>query len=163
MSDSSAVAAAVAAVFDAATSTEASSLDGIIASIERSRGRALSIEDRDDLPQGVCGRWLATAARDVLQIQQGVPTRTWTVGHELGHLVLGHVGRPVESAIADQAEAADTALIEYMLNRDVGSADEDARQEDEAERFSGMLLARLRETGCSASPTTQARFAETLG
>ena len=161
---SSDVATAVAQLLDAATATDATSLDGILASMERARGRRIIVEDVDDLPAGVCGRWGRSPTQDVLQLRRGVLSRSWTLAHELGHMVLGHSGVPVVETMAAELSAAGLPLIEYMLNRTPhGDDDTDRRQEAEAEAFAGLLTARLRQVSRSRSPGVQARLTDTLG
>ena len=49
-----------------------------------------------------------------------------------------------------------------MLNRG-GDAEADSKQEDQAEAFAGLLMARMRTAARSASPGIHARLSDTLG
>lgn len=158
------VAGAVAALFDAATPDEARTLEGLTAALQRIRGgRRIEIVDVDDLPLAVCGRWCSAPTHDTLSIRKGLPSREWTLAHELGHVMLNHMGRPVVEAAGAEVIAANTSLVEYMLNRGGDDGDEDPVQEDEAEAFAGLLLARMRLAGCSGAPSVHARLSDTLG
>lgn len=164
MTGSNNVAGAVAALFDAATPEEARTLEGLTAALQRIRGgRPIEILDVDDLPLTVCGRWGSAPTHDTLSIQRGLPSREWTLAHELGHVMLNHVGRPVVEAASDEVTAADTSLVEYMLNRGGDDEDEDPAQEDAAEAFAGLLMARMRLASRSSAPNVHARLNDTLG
>jgi IrrE N-terminal-like domain len=160
VSGSNDVAGSVAALFDHATAGEARSLEGLTAALERSRGRRIEIVDVDDLPLAVCGRWSSAPTHDTLSLRQGLPSRNWTLAHELGHVMLGHKGRPIAAA---DVMAADMSLVEYMLNRGGDDDDADSRQEEEAEAFAGLLMTRMRMAGRSSAPNVQARLSDTLG
>lgn len=91
------------------------------------------------LPWGVFGRWLKYPNKDVFEVADGLPSRDWTIAHELGHLVLGHgkLFSEVESAVKSGAEPSTVML------RSCGAASHEAC-ELEAERFAALLLDRLR-------------------
>jgi hypothetical protein len=157
------VAVAVAALFDGATAEEARSLEGLTAALQSVRGRRIEVIDVDDLPLAVCGRWGSAPTCDTLSLRKGLPSRSWTLAHELGHVALGHVGRPVVEAGGADVSAANTSLVEYMLNRGGTEGDVDVAQEDEAEAFAGLLMARMRLASRSSAPYVHARLSDTLG
>jgi hypothetical protein len=148
------VAVAVAALFDGATAEEARSLEGLTAALQSVRGRRI---------EAVCGRWGSAPTCDTLSLRKGLPSRSWTLAHELGHVALGHVGRPVVEAGGADVSAANTSLVEYMLNRGGTEGDVDVAQEDEAEAFAGLLMARMRLASRSSAPYVHARLSDTLG
>lgn len=158
------VAAAVAGLFDRATIEEASSLEGLLRALERTRGRRIVIDREAALPPGMCGRWVALTECDLLQLQQDGPSPEWTTMHELGHIVLKHGGRPVTDIAQEAATTVEASMVEYMLARGGQVLTEDeTRQENEAEAFAGLLSVRLLAAARSATPTVQARLDETLG
>lgn len=157
------VAAAVASLFDGASAGEAGSLEGLTAALARTRGRRIEIIDVDDLPLAVCGRWASAETHDTLSLRRGLPSRSWTLAHELGHVMLGHIGRPVAQAGVEDVTAADTSLVEYMLNRGGDDDEADRAQEAEAEAFAGLLMARMRLASRSSAPNVRARLSDTLG
>lgn len=162
MSTESRIAGAVAALFEASTSTEAATLEGIMAALARTRGRRLLIDRAADLPVEVCGRWVSLVDTDLLQLQVHGPAATWTTMHEVGHMVLGHTGRPVSSVVS--RSSASSEMVEYMLDRGgVALSADELRQETEAEQFAGLLGARLRLTGRTPRPSVQARLDDTFG
>ncbi|SIL39257.1 Uncharacterised protein [Mycobacteroides abscessus subsp. abscessus] len=113
----------------------------------RTQGRELVIADAV-LPAGVFGRWLSLPDRDVVQVGVGVVGRDRTIAHELGHMVLGHRGRPVTEYVEGIVQAASSDLISHMLQR---ACCEDPQQQpgawqrDElaAEWFAGLLTLRV--------------------
>jgi len=161
MANNNDVAAAVAGLFDAVTADEARDLEGIARALERIRGRRIEIVDADDLPAGVCGRWEHGVTHDVVTIRRGLPSRTWTLAHELGHVTLRHPGRAVSDAML--MSVASGSLVQYMLNRSASDDPEADWQEEEAERFAGLLMARIRHSSRAAAPSVMARLTDTFG
>lgn len=156
------IAGAVAGLFEAATPGEAATLEGIMAALGRTRGRLLLIDRVAALPPEVCGRWVSLENRDLLQLQKHGPAAEWTTMHEVGHMVLGHTGRPVGSVVS--SSSASPEMVEYMLDRgEAGLSAEELRQETEAEQFAGLLSARLRRVARTPRPSVQARLDDTLG
>ncbi|MBA0048547.1 hypothetical protein MLB1_19750 [Mycobacteroides sp. LB1] len=110
-------------------------------------GRSLTIQDVV-LPAGVFGRWLSLPDRDVVQVGIGVVGRDRTIAHELGHMVLGHRGRPVTEYVEGLVQAASSDLIAHMLQRaccDDNQAISGVWRQDEvaAEWFAGLLTRRV--------------------
>lgn len=156
------IAGAVAGLFEAATPLEAATLSGIVTALGRTRGRPLFIDRAANLPPEICGRWVSLVDHDVLQLQRYGPAAEWTTMHEIGHMVLGHVGQAAAS-VAPHPSASEE-MVDYMLNR--GEAKLSAmelRQETEAEQFAGVLSARLRRAARTQRPSVQARLDDTLG
>ncbi|MGV0585652.1 hypothetical protein ABQE45_18085 [Mycobacteroides chelonae] len=113
----------------------------------QAQGRSLTIQDVV-LPAGVFGRWLSLPDRDVVQVGVGVVGRDRTIAHELGHMVLGHRGRPVTEYVEGIVQAASSDLIAHMLQRaccDDDQAENGVWQQDEvaAEWFAGLLTRRV--------------------
>lgn len=158
------IAAEVARLFDTATPNEALTVDGLVRAMERRRGRRILVDREAELPAGVYGRWVALEDCDLLQLQKDGPSREWTTLHELGHMALGHVGRPAASGLLRPRLAPGPSIVEYMLARgDHLTGEAETRQEDEAESFAGLMSVRLRQAARSATPSVQARLDETLG
>lgn len=111
-------------------------------------GRELVIEDVV-LPAGVFGRWLSVPGQDIVQVGAGVVGRDRTIAHELGHMVLGHRGRPVTEYVEGLVQAASADLITHMLQRacteEPGQQETGRWRQDElaAEWFAGLLTRRL--------------------
>ncbi|SIN59267.1 Uncharacterised protein [Mycobacteroides abscessus subsp. abscessus] len=49
--------------------------------------------------------------QDIVQVGAGVVGRDRTIAHELGHMVLGHRGRPVTEYVEGLVQAASADLI----------------------------------------------------
>ncbi|MFD6199871.1 hypothetical protein ACFWE3_24525 [Mycobacteriaceae bacterium NPDC060252] len=101
------------------------------------------------LPAGVFGRWISLPDRDIVQVGVGVVGRERTIAHELGHMVLGHRGRPVAQYAAGLMQAASHELLAHMLQRTCGDDESDTPgcdYDDElaAERFAGLLMRRIK-------------------
>jgi len=141
----------------------ASSLDGVVDAVARVRGRPITVVASSTLPPGVCGRWLARATDDLVEIHMDVPSKSFTTAHELGHMMLGHRGRSVVPTAAEASDVASPGLVEFMLTRGSDeSRPEEAAQETEAEEFAAILMRRLRQAALSHVPAVQARLEETL-
>lgn len=114
----------------------------------QSQGRELVIQDVV-LPAGVFGRWLSVPGHDIVQVGAGVVGRDRTIAHELGHMVLGHRGRPVTEYVEGLVQAASSDLIAHMLQRacSEGSGQHEAggwaQDELAAEWFAALLTRRL--------------------
>ena len=154
------VAAAVARLFDAASSAEAGSLNGLLTCLQRIRGRTILIDHGASLPTGVMGRWVALETKDLIQLQHDGPGPNWTMMHEVGHIVLGHAGRHLDRNEGDERPSAldHPGLITGRPHDPTLD-----REEAEAEAFAGLLGQRLRQAARSTAPVVQARLDETLG
>ncbi|WP_422395689.1 ImmA/IrrE family metallo-endopeptidase [Rhodococcus sovatensis] len=91
------------------------------------------------LPWGVFGRWLRYPDKDVFEVADGLPSRDWTIAHELGHLVLGH-GKLFSEIGSTASLRSEPSTV---MSRSCGAASHE-RCELEAERFAALLLDRLR-------------------
>lgn len=157
------VTSAVGAVLDMAPRRGEVSIVRLVKAVSDSRSRPISIEQAN-LPPGVCGQWRQYTDHDVFLIQTGLPACDRTLAHELGHLVLGHEGIPVERAAKEATELATAELIGYMLNQRtgcMGPSGEDAEQE--AEDFAALLGFRLGRLRSDRSSIVQVRLGEAFG
>lgn len=154
---------AVGDVLDLAPRRGEVTLHGLVSGVSASRGRRIQIR-MADLPPGVCGQWRQYADHDLFLIQKGLPTWERTLAHELGHLVLGHEGMPVDVVARNTAEVASDELIRYMLNQRtgcMGPSGEDAEQE--AEDFAALLIYRLGRMPSDRASIVQIRLGEAFG
>ncbi|MGV9820730.1 MULTISPECIES: ImmA/IrrE family metallo-endopeptidase [Nocardia] len=161
MINGSAVNSAVDRVFTMATVEESQSLDGLVEAVSRFRGRPLRVIEDSALPAGVFAQWIQFRDHDEVSVASWVQTRDRTIAHELGHIVLGHQGRPVlELAQAVlPAEVHDMAAL--MLRRECGNSVA-ADEESAAEQFASLLLNRLQRIG-RKEPRLRSRWGEALG
>ncbi len=138
-------------------------LAGLVAAVGAHRQRSIAISAAD-LPPGVSGQWRQYATRDEFLIQDGLPTTDRTLAHELGHLVLGHHGIPIDEVARGSAEFAGADLIGYMLNQRtgcMGPGGDDVEQQ--AEDFAALLLYRLGRLRSDRSSIVQIRLGEAFG
>jgi hypothetical protein len=157
------VAGAVSAVLNMAPRRGEVSIVRLVQAVADSRDRPIEIQ-MEELPPGVCGQWRQYSDHDVFLIRQGLPAWDRTLAHELGHLVLGHEGIPVEEAARDNTEVASFDLIKYMLNQRtgcMGPSGEDLEQE--AEDFAALLGYRLGRLRSDRSSIVQVRLGEAFG
>ncbi len=122
------------------------SVSAVACAWARGRGRLLVI-DEVVLPAGVFGRWLSVPGRDIVQVGVGVVGRDRTIAHELGHMVLGHRGRPVTEYAEGLVQEASPDLIAHMLQRACCEGDTESGVWDgdelAAEWFAGLLTRRV--------------------
>jgi hypothetical protein len=163
LSSGARIRSAVTALFDEAATDGPVSTRTTLEAAERLRARRIVVDRSVDLPVGVCGRWVAFPAHDLVQIRADGATADWTTFHELGHMILGHRGRPATELAGRAVQVAAADIIDYMLTR--GGAHLSAveeEQEQEAESFARLLSARIGAAAGSPSPTLTARLDETL-
>ena len=154
---------AVGDVLDLAPRRGEVTMHRLVSAVSASRGRRIQIR-MADLPPGVCGQWRQYVDHDVFLIQKGLPTWERTLAHELGHLMLGHEGMPVDEVARGAAEVASDDLIRYMLNQRtgcMGPSGEDAEQE--AEDFAALLIYRLGRMPSDRASIVQIRLGEAFG
>lgn len=97
-------------------------VDGVVAAVALHEGIELTVREAD-LPPGSFGRWLRYRdGREVFEVAHCLPSRDWTIAHELGHLMLRH-------------------YEDAPLQRGCHAVDE--RSEHDAERFASLLTSRL--------------------
>ncbi|WP_459961489.1 M78 family metallopeptidase domain-containing protein [Nocardia sp. IFM 10818] len=161
MSFGSAVNSAVDRVFAMATAGESTSLDGLVAAVARERGRPLRVIEDPGMPAGVFGQWIHYRDRDEVSFASWVQTRDRTVAHELGHILLGHQGRPVLELARDALPAGIHDMAALMLRRECGNA-VGIEEESAAEQFASLLLNRLQSIG-GKQPRLRSRWGEALG
>ncbi|MFG1797479.1 hypothetical protein [Nocardia sp. NPDC049149] len=154
------VGAAVDRVFAIATAAESRTLDGLLQAVSRDRGRPLAVIESPNLPAGVFGHWIRFADRDEVSYASWAQTKDRTVAHELGHIVLGHQGRPVLEVAQAILPADMHDLAALVLRREC--TDEAAAEELAAEQFASLLLNRLQSIG-RREPRLRSRWGEALG
>lgn len=160
MADMAAVAHAVDRLFRIAEGEEARSLSGMSDALARERNRPLIICEGPDLPVGVFGQWVRHPDRDEVRYAKWVHARERTIAHELGHIALGHVGRPAIELAIDHLPPDRHDLAVLMLQRDCGVTQ--SVEESEAEAFGGLLLRRLGSSRINRSPAIRSRIDEAL-
>ncbi|WP_378734616.1 hypothetical protein [Nocardia brasiliensis] len=141
-----------------ATAAESKSLDGVVRAIARDRGRPLEVAEDHNLPPGVFGQWVHFADRDEVAYAPWVYTRDRTIAHEMGHIVLGHRGRPVADLAQAVLPAGMHEMAALMLRRECGNFGA-AEEELAAEQFAGLLLGRL-QFGGRGEPRLRSRWGE---
>ncbi|MDH6284554.1 hypothetical protein [Prescottella agglutinans] len=156
------IARAVDHLFRIAQGAEARSLSGMADALARDRGRELVIREGAELPAGVFGQWTRHPDHDEVCCASWVHARERTIAHELGHIALGHVGRPAIELATEHLPPSIHDLAVLMLQRDCT----DARSEEEAdaEAFGSLLLRRLKGSSlANRSPAVRSRLDEALG
>lgn len=161
MLGSSAVHVAVDHVFAVASATESRSVDGLLRAVSRYRGRPLEVIEDPNMPAGVFGQWVRFGDRDEVSYASWVHTRDRTLAHELGHIVLGHQGRPVLELARELLSESMHELAALILRRECGGAAA-AEEELAAEQFASLLLNRLQIIG-RKEPRLRSRWGEALG
>ncbi|WP_240771616.1 ImmA/IrrE family metallo-endopeptidase [Nocardia sp. CS682] len=156
-----AVGPAVDRVFAMATAEESLSLDGLLQAVARDRGRPLTVTEDPHMPAGVFGHWIRFTDRDEVSYASWTQTRDRTIAHELGHIVLGHQGRPVLEVAQAVLPTDMHDLAALILRRDCADAAA-AAEELAAEQFASLLLNRLRSIG-GREPRLRSRWGEALG
>ncbi|PBC35804.1 hypothetical protein CJ178_30565 [Rhodococcus sp. ACPA4] len=155
------VARAVERMFRIAVGDEARSLDGMAKALSRERGRPLIVLHDAKLPPGVFGQWVRRPDHDEVSCAAWVHARDRTIAHELGHIALGHFGRPAIDLATDFLPASAHDLATLMLRRDC--TDTYSVEEADAEAFGSLLLRRLQDTRGSGNPAIRSRLDEALG
>ncbi|WP_245721602.1 ImmA/IrrE family metallo-endopeptidase [Nocardia crassostreae] len=161
MGNGQAVGSAVDRVFALATAGESRSLDGLVAAVFRFRGRPLRVVEDPGMPPGVFGQWIHYRDHDEVSFASWVQTRDRTVAHELGHILLGHRGRPVVDLAQAVLPSEVHDMAALMLRRECGNSGV-AEEEMAAEQFASLLLNRLRSIG-RKEPRLRSRWGEALG
>ena len=161
-SDRAEIARAVDRLFRIAQGDEARSLSGMADALARERGRELVIHEGTDLPIGVFGQWRRHPDHDEVCYASWVHARDRTIAHELGHIALGHVGRPAIELATDFLPDSVHDLAMLMLQRDC--TDSRSPEETDAEAFGSLLLQRLKGSSLAQrSPSIRSRLDEALG
>ncbi|AWK76416.1 hypothetical protein CBI38_33965 (plasmid) [Rhodococcus oxybenzonivorans] len=162
MAHRAAVTRAVDHLFRIAVGDEARSLTGMANALARDRGRPLLIHEGPDLPSRVFGQWVRNPDHDEIKYALWVHARERTIAHELGHMALGHVGRPAIELATDYLPPESHDLAKLMLQRDC--TDTRSTEEADAEAFASLLLRRLKGSSrTSHNPAVRSRLDEALG
>lgn len=162
MTDKSEIAHAVDRLFRVARGDEARSLAGIADALSRDRDRTLLIQEHADLPAGVFGQWIRHPDHDEVRYATWVHARERTIAHELGHIALGHAGRPAIELATSYLREDFHDLAALMLQRECTEAQ--STEEAEAEAFGSLLLKRLKGSSlANRSPAVRSRLDEALG
>ena len=155
------VSEAVDRLFRVATSGEASTLTGLMEAAARDRKRPITVvQSNKSLPLGVFGQWVQHPDRDEVSCADWVHARERTLAHELGHILLGHRGRPARELAEEFLPAAAHGLAKIMLRREC-TGGHDA-EEIEAEAFASRLLGRVNSNRASRNPGVRARLDEAI-
>ncbi|MFZ2177936.1 MAG: hypothetical protein WAW17_28715 [Rhodococcus sp. (in: high G+C Gram-positive bacteria)] len=130
--------------------------------LARDRGRPLVIREGPELPPRVFGQWVRNPDHDEIKYASWVHARERTIAHELGHIALGHVGRPAIDLATEHLPSSSHDLAKLMLQRDC--TDTQSIEEADAEAFGSLLLRRLKGSSrTSHSPAVRSRLDEALG
>jgi hypothetical protein len=134
------------------------SIDQVRAELEHERERALRSAPADASPGTPCGLWIALAeGDDGVSEQETTPLRQLhIIGHETGHLLLGHHGTYVsgDQLMGLLLPEVDPALLPDVPGCTVYTDDE----EHEAEIFAALLLERITPRQAEATPPEQAQL-----
>ncbi|MEV0945090.1 hypothetical protein [Rhodococcus sp. NPDC049939] len=148
-----------------ARGVESASVFGLVRTVERMRGRPLTVKESAELPPGMFGLWRNGDDRDEVFYAPWVAAPDRTVAHELGHILLGHGGLPVEEAVRHTLPPEWHDMASFMLRQcghDAG-ADEQLRQlERDAEGFASELCRRISGAGRARSARIRSHFNEIL-
>jgi hypothetical protein len=112
--------------------------------VGRRRGRPVILAAVPIAALGPCGLWLATDSVDFVCYERdtSLPHQQHIVLHELGHMLCGHGGQPVQHALGGLFPDLDERALQIMLARRHDTrSDADER---EAELFAYAILARVR-------------------
>lgn len=160
------IAGAVSELLAHARGDEAASVFGLIPTIERMRGRPLLVFRSEDLAPGVFGVWRNYPDRDEIHYSPWVASLDRTIGHEFGHMLLGHRGMSATEAVKQTLPPEWHDMAALMLMRECGqgdSSDEHLRQrETEAEAFSSELCRRIAGAGGARSARIRSLLNEAL-
>lgn len=139
----------------------ATDVESVARSWAASRDRILTIEEAQ-LPVGIFGQWLSAVDADIIQVRRGIVARERTIAHELGHMILGHRGAPVNDYLAQNVQVIDPALVNYLLQRScettsaaTSSIETSSTESDVeicAERFAARLTWRLHSQNRGTGP-----------
>lgn len=155
---------AVSRLMAHARGDEAASVFGLARTVERMRGRPLIVEE-EELPTGTFGVWREFPDRDEVRYAPWVAIPERTVGHELGHIVLGHRGLHVEEMVRRTLPTAWHDMAAFMM-RQCGqqvAADEKIRRlERDAEAFASELCRRIAGAGRARSARIRSLLNEAL-
>lgn len=114
-----------------------------IENLGQMRGRAIRLVPADTaaLADSPCGIWLACDDEDVILHETGTTDYhiDQIVGHEIGHILLGHgrsASHPCDAAVCQALPDLDPDTVRAVLGRSHYAGD----QERDAEMFASLLL-----------------------
>ncbi|WP_157109662.1 hypothetical protein [Rhodococcus sp. WMMA185] len=148
-----------------ARGNESASVFGLVRTVERMRGRPLTVRESAELAPGTFGLWRNGHDRDEVLYAPWVAAPDRTVAHELGHIVLGHHGLPVEEAARHTLPSEWHDMASFMLRQcgqDSGGDEDLLQLERDAEGFASELCRRISGVGRARSARIRSHFNEIL-
>jgi hypothetical protein len=118
----------------------------LCADLGRRRGREIRLTPASLPPGHPCGLWVSTDEADYLfyEVNTTPLHQEHIIGHELGHLLLDHEGVPAMPE--ESRRLLFTDLDPAMINTFFGRTHYSREEEQKAEWFASLLLARVRRT-----------------
>lgn len=160
------VAGTVSSLLAHAQGDEAASVLGLVPTIERMRDRPLRVVRNETLAPGVFAVWRHYPDRDEVHHAPWVASLDRTIGHEFGHILLGHEGVPAPDLVKQTLPAEWHDMANFMMKRECGqgtSDDENQRRiEAEAEAFASELCRRIAGAGGARSARIRSLLNEAL-
>lgn len=157
---------AVSRLLAHARGDEAASVLGLVPAIERMRSRPLLVRRNENLAPGVFAVWRNYADRDEVHHAPWVASLDRTIGHEFGHILMGHEGVRVPDLVEQTLPAEWRDMANFMLHRECGqgvSSDKNLRRiEAEAEAFASELCRRIAGAGSARSARIRSLLNEAL-
>lgn len=159
------VAGAVSELLAHARGDEAASVLGLVPTIERMRRRPLVVTRDVDLGPGVFALWRKYPDWDEIHYAPWVADLDRAIGHEFGHILMGHEGRSVHDTARRTLPPEWHGMARMML-RECGQgscSDERVRRlEMEAEAFGSELCRRIWGAGIARSARIRSLLNEAL-
>ncbi|NCL78261.1 hypothetical protein AIIKEEIJ_06237 [Rhodococcus sp. YH1] len=159
------VAGAVSELLAHARGDEAASVLGLVPTIERIRGRPLVVTKNAELGPGVFALWNNHPDRDEILHAPWVAHLDRAIGHEFGHILMGHEGRSAHDTARRTLPPEWHGMARMML-RKYGQGhcpdERERRQEEEAEAFGAELCRRISGAGIARSARIRSLLNEAL-
>ncbi|QCQ94163.1 hypothetical protein [Rhodococcus sp. SGAir0479] len=156
---------AVSQLLAHARGEESASVFGLVRTAERIRQRPLTVQESDTLAPGTFGLWRNCADHDEILFSPWVAAPERTVAHELGHILLGHPGMPVDEAVRRTLPAEWHDVAGFMLRQcgQNSTGDDHLRRlERDAEGFASELCGRIAGAGRARSARIRSLLNEAL-